>query len=89
MSENQVQVSNLPHTTAALEAREKEVQDLERKLKEEREEKEKLAREKEKQDRVKEREVEELRRQLATVRMSAGRGGAIPNPQVRRGGDLQ
>ena len=70
MRQNQEQISNLPHTTAALEAREKEVQDLERKLKEEREEKD--------------REVEELRRQLDSVRMSARRGGATPNPQVRR-----
>ena len=54
MKENQMQISNLPHTTAALEAREKE--------------------------------VAELRRQLDSVRMSAGRGGAIPNPQVRREG---
>ena len=80
MRQNQEQISSLPHTTAALEARENQVQDLERKLKEEREEKQKLAR----QDREKQREVEELRRQLDSVRMSAGRGGATPNPQVRR-----
>ena len=75
--ENQEQIANLPHTTAALEAREEEVKDLEKKLKEEREEKEELAREKE-------RENAELRRQLESVRMSAGRGGATPSPQVRR-----
>ena len=84
MRENKVQISNLPHTTAALEAREKEVQDLERKLKEEREEKEKLAMEKEKLAREKEREVEELRRQLDSVRMSAETGRAAPNTQVRK-----
>ena len=69
---------------ATIKSQQKEVQDLERKLKEEREEKEKLTREKERQDREKQREVEELRRQLDSVRMSAGRGGATPNPQVRR-----
>ena len=60
MRENQEQISNLPHTTAALEAREKEVKDMEKKLKEEREEKERLAREKE-------RENAELRLQLESV----------------------
>ena len=73
-----MQISGLPHTTADLKAREKKVQDLERKLKEEREEKER-------QDREKEREIAELRRQLDdSIQMSAGRGGATPNPQLRR-----
>ena len=64
-------------TTATIISQQKALEDLERKLKEEREEKESLAREKE-------REVEELRRQLDSVRMSARRGGATPNTQVRR-----
>ena len=72
--ENQQQVSSLPHTTAAFEAREK-VQDLEKKLK---------GGGREGKERVKEREMAELRRQLQSMQMSAGRGGAIPNPQVRR-----
>ena len=91
MRENQEQIANLPLTTAALEAREEEVKDLEKKLKEEREEKEvlarekeELAREKERLAREKERENADLRRQLQSVRVSAGRGGATPNPQVRR-----
>ena len=98
MRENQEQIANLPLTTAALEAREEEVKDLEKKLKEEREEKEvlarekeelarekeELAREKEELAREKERENADLRRKLQSVRVSAGRGGATPNPQVRR-----
>ena len=60
------------------------MEDLERKLNHEMEEKEKLAREKERLERVKEKEVVELRRQLDSIRMSAGRGGVTPNPQVRR-----
>ena len=57
-------------TTATIISQQKALEDLERKLKEEREEKD--------------REVAELRRQLDSVRMSAGSGGATPNPQVRR-----
>ena len=48
--------------------------DLERKLKEERE----------RQDRVKEGEITELRQQLQSVQVSAGRSRAISTPQVRR-----
>ena len=66
-----------PNVSATIKNQQKAMEDLERKLKEEREEKERLAREN------LEREVEELRRQLDSVRMS-GRGGATPNPQVRR-----
>ena len=73
MRENQEQIANLPLTTAVLEVREEEVKDLEKKLKE----REELAVEKE-------REMAELMRQLKSVRMSAGRGGATPNTQVRR-----
>ena len=66
-----------PNVNATIKKQQKVMVDLERKLKEEREEKEKLAMEKQ-------REVVEVRRQLDSVRMSAGRGGATPNPQVRR-----
>ena len=66
-----------PNVNATIKKQQKAMDDLERKLKEEREEKERLARENE-------REVEELRRQLDSVRMSAGSGGATPNPLVRR-----
>ena len=59
-----------PNVNTTIKKQQKAMEDLERKLKEEREEKD--------------REVEELRRQLDSVRMSAGRGGATPNPQVRR-----
>ena len=58
---------------ATIKKQQKAMEDLERKLKEEREEREE-----------KDREVAELRRQLDSVRMSAGRCEATPNPQVRR-----
>ena len=50
------------------------MEDLERKLKEERE----------RQDRVKEGEITELMQQLQSVQVSAGRSRAISTPQVRR-----
>ena len=62
-----------PNVNATIKKQQKAMEDLERKLKEEREEREE-----------KDREVAELRRQLDSVRMSAGSGGATPNPQVRR-----
>ena len=55
-------------------SQQKVMEDLERKLKEERE----------RQDRVKEGDIAELRQQLQSVQVSAGRSRAIPTPQVRR-----
>ena len=66
------------NVNATIKKQQKAMEDLERKLKEEREEKERLAREN------LEREVQELRRQLDSVRMSAGSDGATPNPLARR-----
>ena len=60
---------NQLQTTAIIKSQQKVMEDLERKLKEEREENK--------------REMAELRRQLHVVKISAGRGGATPNPQVR------
>ena len=84
MRENQEQISNVLHTTAALEAREEEVKYLEKKQKEI----EKLAREKKRLEREKWREIAEIWRQIESVKMSAWRGGATPTGE-ERGGDLQ
>ena len=65
------------NVNATIKKQQKAMEDLDRKLKEEREEKERLAM-------ANEREMEELRRQLDSVRMSAGSDGATPNPLVRR-----
>ena len=59
------------------------MEELERKLKEEREENERLAKE-ERQEREKEREMAELRQQLQSMQMNVGKDGTTPISEVRK-----